>query len=152
MGPMAIKTITPDQAATALESGGGAVYIDVRSVEEFRSGHPPRALNIPIAVPNRWGQSVLNPDFLRAVETLFEKDTALLVGCQSGPRSEAACKLLAQAGYSDVSNVLGGFSGARSVFGGLSHPGWLQMGLPVSTEDGDEGSWESILRRARGGV
>jgi UDP-N-acetylenolpyruvoylglucosamine reductase len=34
------------------------------------------------------------------------------VGCQSGKRSEVASKILADAGYSNVTNVEGGFMGA----------------------------------------
>ena len=36
-----------------------------------------------------------------------------IVGCQAGPRSNAAAGLLQQAGYQDVSNMLGGFGGMR---------------------------------------
>jgi len=147
---MAFKNITPDQAAAALEGGVGAVYIDVRSVEEFQAGHPPGALNIPITSRDRWGQTVLNPEFLPVVETLFSKDAPLLVGCHTGPRSEAACKLLAQAGFTDLSNVLGGFAGAYSPFGGLTQAGWVELGLPIDTDDGGDVSWEAIRRRALG--
>lgn len=46
------------------------------------------------------------------VEAEFpDKSAPLCVGCQSGKRSEMASKMLAEAGYTQVTNVEGGFMG-----------------------------------------
>ena len=40
-----------------------------------------------------------------------DKAAQVCVGCQSGKRSEAAARMLADAGFSGVVNIEGGFSG-----------------------------------------
>ena len=72
-------------------------------------------------------------DFVATVEGLFGSDTKLIVGCQAGGRSQHACHLLADAGYTDLTNVHGGFGGARDQTGRVVIPGWRDAGLPVET-------------------
>ena len=108
---MAVKEVTPQQAHDTLQSDVGAVYIDVRTEREFGAGHPQNAVNIPVAFPDPARGMVMNADFVKVVEGNFPKDKKIIVGCQAGPRSNAAAGLLQQAGYQDVSNMLGGFGG-----------------------------------------
>ena len=42
------------------------------------------------------------------------------------------------AGFTDVSNVRGGFGGARDDTGRVVIPGWREAGLPVETGVGDK--------------
>jgi rhodanese-related sulfurtransferase len=104
---MAVKEVTPQQAHDTLQSDAGAVYIDVRTEREFAAGHPHGAVNIPVALPDPARGMVMNADFVKVVESNFPKDKKIIVGCQAGPRSNAAAGLLQQAGYQDVSNMLG---------------------------------------------
>ena len=53
----------------------GAVLLDVRTPEEYRSGHIPGSKNIPLQTIDRVGSVAEN------------KDTALYVYCQSGALS-----------------------------------------------------------------
>jgi rhodanese-related sulfurtransferase len=62
---------------------------------------------------------------------VYSKDRKIICGCQMGGRSQYAAEALVQAGYSDVSNMAGGFGGARDPFGRIVAPGWLQCDLPV---------------------
>jgi rhodanese-related sulfurtransferase len=79
----------------------------------------------------------------------FPADAKLLVGCQVGGRSAQAAQILASAGYEDVSNVLGGYGGARDpMTGAVKTPGWTQAGLPIETETGAGASYESLRGRA----
>ena len=147
---MAHETITPDQAAAALAEGAGTVYLDVRSQREFMNGHADGALNIPIMEPDPSGQMVFNPEFLAVAEKILSRETPLVVGCMSGKRSESACQVLEKAGYTRLSNINGGFGGAKDPLGRLIQPGWSQLGLPVSTDNGEGVSYASLRKKALG--
>ncbi len=147
---MAVKEITPQQAHDILNADTGAVYVDVRSPQEFANGHPAGAVNIPVAFADPARGMVLNPDFLGVVEKTFSKDKKIIVGCQAGPRSTRAAGMLADAGYQDVANLLGGFGGMRDQSGTVLAPGWSASGLPVSSDVGDGVSYESLARKAKG--
>src|SRR5919108_3272664 len=114
---MAIKEITPQQAHEILQKEGDTVYIDVRTEREFVNGHPEGAVNIPVAFPDPARGMVMNADFIKAVESNYPKDKKIIVGCQAGPRSNAAAGLLQGAGYQEVSKIVGGFGGMRDPTG-----------------------------------
>jgi len=146
---MAIKQITPQEAYDMLKSGEGCVYIDVRTEQEFSSGHPDGAVNIPIALPDPAQGMVLNKEFAQVVEVNFLKDQKIILGCQAGPRSNRAAELLQGTGFQDVSSVRGGFGGMRDPSGQVIAPGWSSLGLPVSQENGDGVSYESLASKAK---
>ena len=141
---MAVKEVTPQQAYDVLQKEAGSVYIDVRTEREFAAGHPQGAVNIPVAFPDPARGMVMNADFVKVVESNFPKDKKIIVGCQAGPRSNAAAGLLQQAGYQDVSNMLGGFGGMRDPVGNVINPGWSSLDLPVSQDNGEGISYESL--------
>ena len=145
---MSVKEITPQQAHDTLQRETGAVYIDVRTEREFAAGHPEGAVNIPVAFPDPTRGMAMNADFVKVVEAHFPKDKKVIVGCQAGPRSHAAAGLLQQAGYQDVSNMLGGFGGMRDPTGRVISPGWSSLGLPVSQENGEGVSYASLRGQA----
>ena len=92
------------------EAGGGAaveaaaepaVYVDVRTREEFAAGHVEGAINIPVEeLPTRW----------RELERY--RDEHVVVYCRTGNRSGVALTLLKQAGFSNIENG-GGFAGLQ---------------------------------------
>lgn len=43
-----LTRISPQEASQKLAEGW--TYVDVRTVEEFEAGHPPGAVNVPIAL------------------------------------------------------------------------------------------------------
>ena len=59
----------------------GAAYVDVRSVAEFRAGHPEGAVNIPLLDHNAAGMMVPNPAFIEQMKAQFPLTTPLLMGC-----------------------------------------------------------------------
>lgn len=140
---MALKHLSAaDARARHLD---GAVLIDVRSTREYAAGHPAGALHIPLLEHDEdTGELVQNPDFVRVVEAHFAPDTPLLISCQSGVRSVRAGLMLESFGFTDVTNVLGGFGGARDG----SAPGWAGSGLPVEIDAPAGGSYQEMLRRA----
>jgi rhodanese-related sulfurtransferase len=92
---------------------------------------------------------VVNENFVRIVEANFPREKNIIVGCQAGPRSNAAAGLLQQAGFQDVSNMLGGFGGMRDQMGNASAPGWAASGLPVSQDNGEGISYQSMSAKVR---
>lgn len=131
---MAIKQAEPPQAFEVLKSNPDALYLDVRTEGEFAQGHPAGAINIPVVFFKGPGQMEVNDDFVAVAAAVLPKDRKLVVGCMAGGRSQRACEMLEAAGYADLTNVRGGFGGARDASGALVVPGWRDAGLPVSTE------------------
>ena len=149
---MIIKQITPADAKERLDAGDGSVYVDVRSEPEFAAGHVPGAVNIPVFhLDAATRQMRPNPDFGRVASSALPKEGRFIVGCQMGGRSQKACEILQQAGYADLSNVRGGFGGARDPGGRVTEPGWAQMNYPVSTDAADGESYASLRARATSG-
>lgn len=83
-----------DIAELARRHGEGGYVLDVRQPDEYREGHVPGAVLVPL------GDVEARMDELPA-------DRPLLVVCRSGGRSAAAVKTLRAAGY-DATNVAGG--------------------------------------------
>ena len=127
----------------------GHAYIDVRSTAEYAQGHPAGSVNVPLLEPDEGtGQMAPNPDFIRVIQASFPPDSKLLVGCMVGGRSMRAAQMLEAFGFADVTNVKGGFAGARDPLGGLVDAGWLEAGLPVSDGAADGQSYRDLLTKA----
>lgn len=95
-----------DQRAFAERlAAGDAFVVDVRESREYRPGHVPGAVNLPLS---------LLPVRLPEVP----KDRQVLVICQSGGRSAQATELMRSVGI-DATSVAGG-TGA-----------WIEAGRPV---------------------
>lgn len=144
---MSIKNVTVREAYQ--QQADGHTYVDVRSVPEFEAGHPAGAVNVPLLHRDeRSGQMVPNRDFLSVMRANFTPDSKLLIGCQVGGRSAQAAQLLASSGFRDVSNVLGGFGGARDpLTGAVRAEGWSHAGLPIETEAPSRG-YEDLRAKA----
>lgn len=84
----------------------GALVIDVRSPEEFRSGHVPNAVNIPLGE--------LRESLPLRVK---DKNQVLLLHCLSGGRSGIAQQQLKGMGYPNVFN-LGSLARAQQIIAG----------------------------------
>jgi phage shock protein E len=69
----------------------GAVIIDVRTKDEYQTGHIKNSLNIPL-------------DTLRSNLPELKKDKVVICCCASGMRSAAAKSVLNSKGFSEVYN------------------------------------------------
>ena len=144
---MSVKNIDPEQAKAVLDSDPNAIYIDVRTEPEFLNGHVPKSINIPVVWPDpATRQMKPNPDFIKVVSAHVPKNKRIIVGCQMGGRSKVAADILVQQGFEDVSNMQGGFGGARDSMGRTVVPGWSQLGFPVEMEVPDNNSYSSLKR------
>jgi rhodanese-related sulfurtransferase len=136
------------EAHAVLQQEEGAVYLDVRTEEEFEQGHPERAINIPIGLANPATRMLEgNPDFARVAKAVLPVATPILVGCHTGPRAVAAAQILARDGYTNVRWVQGGWAGITDPFGRSIAPGWLDEGLPTSAGPVD-GAYREQRRKA----
>ena len=140
------------QDARKLQTDEGYTYVDVRSTPEYDGGHPAGALNVPLLhLDPATRQMQPNLDFLAVFKATQAADAKLLIGCQMGGRSQRAAEILAAAGYTDVSNVLGGFGGARDpATGAVVHEGWAEAGLPVETGATPGCSYDELRAKAKG--
>ena len=146
---MAPERIDVKQAREALQTEKDAVYIDVRTEEEFAAGHPEGAINIPVGAPNPLQQRFdLNPDFVDVVRSSVPEHTPVIVGCRAGPRAEMAANLLTQSGYPKVRWVLGGFHGMTDAMGNVIAPGWRDLGFPESRDAGEGVGYRSLQKKA----
>src|SRR5690242_20127856 len=98
-----MREMSIDQVATAVDRG--AVLVDVREPGEFRTGHVPGAVNIPM------GQ-------LSARRDELDPSRPVYVVCASGNRSRAMVDLLSASGF-DAVNVAGGTAA------------WVRTGRPI---------------------
>ena len=65
---MAIKQAEPPQAHETLTKNPAAVYLDVRTEDEFAQGHAAGAINIPVVFIKGPGAMEPNPDFVTVAE------------------------------------------------------------------------------------
>lgn len=143
---MSIQELHPDQCHDLRETDPSIVHLDVRTPEEFAQGHPAGALNVPIFF-RVGGEMKPNEGFTRVIERLApDKGRRLVLSCAMGGRSMRACHALEAAGYTQLVNMVGGFSGFRGPDGTLVVPGWVDAGLPVSTDVADA-AWDTLKDR-----
>ena len=137
------------RTAHQLQTEGDHAYVDVRSVPEYENGHPAGARNVPLLhLDARTGQMQPNPEFLDVIRANFAPDAKLLVGCQMGGRSAQAGQILLAAGYEDVTNVLGGYGGARDrMTGQIINEGWVDAGLPVEQETSAGNGYDELRQK-----
>lgn len=129
-----VKPLTPREAGYAIQLSGKTL-LDVRPASERNKAWVKGSTWIPIFdvddsfdvgtlskkatnfVMGGWWSGVptlsYNSQFLSKVEEKFPRDTDLIVVCQKGLRSLAACELLCNAGYKNVFWVQGGLEAAE---------------------------------------
>ena len=73
-------------------SDTSVVRLDVRSIDEYASGHIAKAINI----------DVMKDDFTTKTTSLLPKDKTIALYCRSGRRSKKAAGILVENGYKVV--------------------------------------------------
>ena len=73
-------------------SDTSVVRLDVRSIDEYESGHIAKAINI----------DVMKDDFKTKATSLLPKDKTIALYCRSGRRSKKAAGILVENGYKVV--------------------------------------------------
>lgn len=118
--------------------------LDVRTPEEIMFiGHADMAWNIPFSLQTyRWDAEkkmfamTPNPDFIAGVKALAKPTDTIFVMCRSGGRAARAINAMADAGFTNVSNITDGMEGDLDEdpkspnFGKRTVNGWKNAGLP----------------------
>ncbi len=102
---LASQRITPLEYQNQFGDGSSHLLIDVRTPEEFTSGHIQNAVNISV-------------ETLQARLDEVPRDNPIVVYCRSGNRSAAAAQILVEGGYQPVYDL-----------GGIQD--WVAQGLPI---------------------
>ncbi|WP_139905316.1 rhodanese-like domain-containing protein [Clostridium thermarum] len=77
------SNITPEEAKKRLDSEDGIILLDVRTKQEYDSGHIEDALLIPVDVLQ-----------VEAEDSLKDKNAHIFIYCRSGNRSVTAANIL----------------------------------------------------------
>jgi len=92
-----LKTVTPHELIDLTAAGVRMQIVDVRTPREYKSGHLPDAVNIPL-------------DDLRGRAGELDTEQTAILYCGIGYRSYHGTKILAARGFKDVRNLSGGMS------------------------------------------
>jgi rhodanese-related sulfurtransferase len=106
-GANAAEELSNRDAFALVETGNSPLFVDVRTRQEYTSGHVPGAVNIP------------RDQLAGRLSELESARDRLVVYCERGPRAAAAKATLEGAG----------FTGVRRLSGDMS--GWRAAGLPI---------------------
>lgn len=85
------RQIIMEEAAALMKTEEGYIILDVRTVQEYESGHIPGAICIP-------NETISDAE----IPQLPDKDQLILVYCRSGNRSKQAAAKLARLGYKNI--------------------------------------------------
>ena len=85
------KQISQLDALKLMKEEKGCIILDVRRPDEYRPGHIPGAVNLPLETIGAEEPALL-PD----------KSQMILVYCRSGQRSKMAAQKLADMGYENI--------------------------------------------------
>ena len=83
--------ITPEEAKSRIDSGDEIIILDVRTEDEYNSGHISNAILIP-------NETITD----KMPDLLPDLDAEILIYCRSGNRSAQAAKKLIAIGYTKV--------------------------------------------------
>jgi rhodanese-related sulfurtransferase len=97
IGTLKIPVILPEEVLKRMNQGERLNLIDVRTPNEYKTGHIPGALSIPLSTISENDHSGLGLD----------KDDEIIVYCQGGIRSRRAARILILMGYRNVKDMGG---------------------------------------------
>jgi len=107
--PASITNVTADEVYKMLSSNKDYFILDVRSKEEFDSGHIEGAYLLPVSeLENRLAE--------------LPQDKPIIVYCRSGSRSTSAANILLEKGFKEIFNMTGGITE------------WQSKGFPTVVE------------------
>lgn len=104
---VASSQIEPPDVASRMSNG--TLVVDVRTLAEWRRGHIPGSLHVPLG---------------RLVSQTADRPRSqpVVLVCESGSRSSIGASLLTAAGFTDVTNLTGGLNA------------WRREGLPLEVD------------------
>ncbi len=106
--------VTIEAVKKDMDAGRNLVLLDVRTLEEFKAGHLPKAVNIP--------RGTL--EFLIG-KHYPQKDVEIVVYCRTDARAALCARSLSDMGYTNVKNLKGAFKA------------WGEAGYPIYNRHGE---------------
>ena len=106
--------VNVEEVKKDMETGKNFVLLDVRTSEEFKAGHLPKAVNIP--------RGTL--EFLIG-KHYPQKDVEIVVYCRTDARAALCAKSLSDMGYTNIKNLKGAFKA------------WGEAGYPIYNRHGE---------------
>jgi len=100
--------VSPGDAYAIMQNSSGSVIIDVRTPQEYQSGHLKGATNL----------DYYSNGFLDSLKPL-DKNSTYIVYCRRGIRGGATLEMMKALGFKRVYNILGGLTL------------WAQEGMPM---------------------
>ncbi|WML34494.1 rhodanese-like domain-containing protein [Clostridium sp. OS1-26] len=95
-----IQNVNADEAHQLIKTTKNLIILDVRTNQEFKSGHIPGSKSIPVG------------ELASRINELEKyKDNPILVHCASGGRSPAAVRVLLKHNFSKIYHLNRGLSG-----------------------------------------
>ncbi len=91
----AFKKVDINEEVKNMKGVEGAVLLDVRNDDEYKDGHIPGSINIPLG------------DIANVEKTIGDHDTPVFVYCLRGSRSTQAVSKMKAMGYSNVKSIGG---------------------------------------------
>ncbi|OGD83286.1 hypothetical protein A2165_03825, partial [Candidatus Curtissbacteria bacterium RBG_13_40_7] len=92
-----VKAVTPQEAYELIHKNQDLTIVDVRSSQEYDSGHIDNAINLDYS----------SPTFKSQLEKL-DKNQTYLVYCKSGNRSTKTAQIMQELGFSQIYNLFSG--------------------------------------------
>ena len=109
-----VMEVTVDEVKNDIDSGKNFVLLDVRTPNEYNTGHLPKSKNI--------SRGVL--EFLIG-KSYPDKDTDIVLYCRTDARAALCTDTLKKMGYTNVKNLKGGFKA------------WGEAGYPIFNRHGE---------------
>jgi len=106
--------VTVEEVKKNMDAGKNFVLLDVRTSEEFKAGHLPKAVNIP--------RGTL--EFMIG-KHYPEKDVEIVVYCRTDARAALCARCLSDMGYTNIKNLKGAFKA------------WGEAGYPIYNRHGE---------------
>ena len=103
-----VKESSVADAKAAIDSGKAVILLDCRTAKEFKSGHLPKAINIP--------RGLLE---FKVAKKIPNRAAYIICYCKSGGRSCLSTCSLGKMGYKNAVSMAGGWKA------------WLRAGYPV---------------------
>ena len=119
--PQRFQTIDGEELYRRLATGESVVILDVRTETEFQDRHIPGSTLVPLH------------ELEGRLNELPNSSTPIALVCQHGQRGAAACRFLAEHGFSPLLNLEGGIDAWPGPLAAGSHNGNHQHGIAPSS-------------------
>lgn len=92
------ENISAGEFKAKIEADANTVVLDVRMKEELEGGFIKNSINL----------NIMSSSFVEEIKKL-DKSKTYLIYCRSGNRSAKACGFMANEGFKDLYNLIGGY-------------------------------------------